>query len=250
MDPVWQRELETDTPGAPGYSDPGCIYEKIFGDSKGINKRNPMADAESCAGTLIPKERVTTLVDAIYAFAMTLLVVTIDIPSKYEHVKAAAPVHDIITSVLPDLIHYFIAFTILAILWYFHHQQFRHLIGLNRTLLVTTMASLAFVCLVPFSTNIAGDYPYDTLGAVIFEINILVIGLVTVSQWYYLKKKSATLIPGLAADRIDREILWSWVFPLLSVTGIALALFGIHWSPGIYFLAPVIMAYLYRKSPV
>jgi uncharacterized membrane protein len=218
-----------------------------------IQKEDPesiMPEPASCTGSLIPKDRVTTLVDAIYAFSMTLLVTTIDVPSKYEHVKVAAPVQAIINSILPDLIHYFIAFTILAILWYFHHQQFRHLAGLNRTLLVTTMISLSFVCLLPFSTNIAGDYPYDVLGAIIFELDIFVIGLVTLVQWYYLRKRSAVLVPGLEPDRIEREIVWSWVFPLLSILGIAIALAGLNWSPGVYFLAPLIMAYLYRKAAV
>lgn len=209
-----------------------------------------MAETASFAGTLIPKDRVTTLVDAIYAFSMTLLVTTIDVPSKYERVRVGTPVHEIITSVLPDLFHYFIAFTILAILWYFHHQQFRHLAGLNRTLLVTTMTSLAFVCLVPFSTNIAGDYPYDVLGAIIFELDIFVIGLITIAQWYYLRNRSAVLLPSLPIDRIDREIVWSWVFPLLSIAGIAIAVAGFSWSPAVYILAPLIMAYLYRKEPV
>ena len=209
-----------------------------------------MAETASFAGTLIPKDRVTTLIDAIYAFSMTLLVTTIDVPSKYERVRVGTPVHEIITSVLPDLFHYFIAFTILAILWYFHHQQFRHLAGLNRTLLVTTMTSLAFVCLVPFSTNIAGAYPYDVLGAIIFELDIFVIGLITIAQWYYLRNRSAVLLPGLPIDRIDREIAWSWVFPLLSIAGIAIAVAGISWSPAVYILAPLIMAYLYRKEPV
>jgi uncharacterized membrane protein len=209
-----------------------------------------MAETASFAGTLIPKDRVTTLIDAIYAFSMTLLVTTIDVPSKYERVRVASPVHEIITSVLPDLFHYFIAFTILAILWYFHHQQFRHLAGLNRTLLVTTMTSLAFVCLVPFSTNIAGDYPYDVLGAIIFELDIFVIGLITIVQWYYLRKRSAVLLPGLTIERIDREIVWSWVFPLLSIAGIAIAVADFSWSPAVYILAPLIMAYLYRKEPV
>jgi uncharacterized membrane protein len=209
-----------------------------------------MTESGPTISGFIPKDRVTTLVDAIYAFAMTLLVVTIDIPSKYDQGKVVAPVHQIVISILPDLFHYFIAFAILAILWYFHHQQFRHLIGLNRLILCTTIASLAFVCLIPFSTNLAGDYPNDTLGAIIFEIDILVIGLITLFQWYYIRNRSAILVPELSSDRIQREIVWTWVFPLLSIAGIALALAGCRWSVGVFVLAPVIMAYLYRKSPI
>jgi uncharacterized membrane protein len=209
-----------------------------------------MTESGPTISGFIPKDRVTTLVDAIYAFSMTLLVVTIDIPSKYEHAKDIAPVYPIVISILPDLFHYFIAFTILAILWYFHHQQFRNLVGLNRLLLCTTIASLAFVCLVPFSTNIAGDYPNDTLGAIIFELNILIIGLITLFQWYYIRNRSAVLVPDLPPDQMRREILWTWVFPVLSIAGIAFALAGIRWSAGVYILAPVIMAYLYRKVAV
>lgn len=209
-----------------------------------------MTETESGICRFIPKDRVTTIVDAIYAFAMTLLVVSIDIPSKYEHAKVISPVYDIVISILPDLFHYFIAFTILAILWYFHHQLFRHLVSLDRTLLVTTMASLMFVCLVPFSTNLAGDYPRDTLGAIVFELNILVIGFITLAQWYYIRKHAAILVPDLPADRIHREIVWSWVFPLLAFAGMVIAFAGIEWSVGVFILAPVIMAYLYRKVPV
>ena len=84
-----------------------------------------MTESEPVISGFIPKDRVTTLVDAIYAFSMTLLVVTIDIPSKYEHAKDIAPVYPIVVSVLPDLFHYFIAFTILAILWYLDRKSTR-----------------------------------------------------------------------------------------------------------------------------
>jgi uncharacterized membrane protein len=55
--------------------------------------------------------------------------------------------------ILPDLVHYFIAFFILTILRYFEHQRFRALRFLDRLLLCLSLASLAFVCLIPFSTN-------------------------------------------------------------------------------------------------
>jgi len=198
----------------------------------------------------IPLDRVSVLIDSIYAFAMTLLVLTINIPSKYEHAKEIAPVHAIIISLMPDMFHYFIAFVLLAILWYFEHQRFLNLRYLDRPLLCMNIASLAFVCLIPFSTNIAGDYPFDDLGAIIFELNVLVIGLVACIQWLYIRQKSRDLVPGLDAPQIRREIYWSLVFPLLALGGIALATLQLPWSPAIFLLAPFIMAVLYWKDPV
>jgi len=62
----------------------------------------------------------------------------------------------------------FIAFAILAILWYFHHQQFRNLVGLNRLLLCTTIASLAF----RWYAGHFGEYQktYGAIGGVIVAL--------------------------------------------------------------------------------
>ena len=209
-----------------------------------------MTDEPVLASCRIPRERVGTLIDAIYAFSMTLLVITIDTPSKFLHIKDATPVHDIFISVIPDLMHYFIAFILLAILWYFEHQRFMSLRHLDRPLLCMNIASLAFVCLLPFSTNLAGDYPSDTLGSILFELNILIIGLIACTQWFYIRKKSHDLVPDLSAVYIAREIRWSLVFPILSIAGIIIALFNLRGSVAIYLLAPFIMAVLFWKDPV
>jgi uncharacterized membrane protein len=198
---------------------------------------------------IIPKDRVGNIIDAIYAFSMTLLVTTISVPPKYEHAFTATPVKDIVTTVLPDLLHYFIAFIILATFWYFEHQRFRHLRHLDRTLLLFNIAGLAFVCLLPFTTNIAGDFPFDYVGAILFELNILIIGLLAFVQWVYIQNRHTDLIPGLAPVLVSREIRWALVFPVLSLTGIALALLRLPWSTTIFILAPFIMAFLYWNDP-
>lgn len=198
----------------------------------------------------IPKERIGNVIDAIYAFSMTLLVTTISIPPKYEHAATKEPVQAIVVSILPDLLHYFIAFIILAIFWYFEHQRFRHLLHFDRPLLVMNIASLAFVCLIPFTTNVAGDYPFDTYGAMLFEANIFIIGIIAFIQWQYIRENRAGLIPAFGDGWIRREIRWALVFPILAVIGFALAWLRIPTSAGIFLLAPLIMAYLFWKDPV
>jgi uncharacterized membrane protein len=198
---------------------------------------------------IIPKDRVGNIIDAIYAFSMTLLVTTISIPPKYEHAFTSAPVPDIVGNVLPDLLHYFIAFIILATFWYFEHQRFRHLRHLDRTLLLLNIAGLAFVCLIPFTTNVAGDFPFDSLGAILFELNILIIGLLAFVQWLYIRNRHSDLMPDFSLVLVSREIRWALVFPALAVAGILLALFPVPWSTVIFLLAPFIMAYLYWNDP-
>ncbi|MCK9632599.1 MAG: TMEM175 family protein [Methanoregula sp.] len=199
---------------------------------------------------IIPKERIGNLIDAIYAFSMTLLVITISVPPKYLHTEIAEPVQDILTNVLPDILHYFIAFIILALFWYFEHQRFHHLQHLDRPLLVMNIASLAFVCLIPFTTNVAGDFPYDMFGAILFELNIFVIGMIAFVQWIYIMSRGTYLTPRLEPHWIRRELQWALVFPALALIGIILAVLRQPATSAIFLLAPFIMAVLFWKDPV
>jgi len=199
---------------------------------------------------IIPKERLGNVNDAIYAFSMTLLVTTISVPPKYLQEAVRTPVYAVITSDLPDLLHYFIAFIILATFWYFEHQRFRHLSHLDRPLVVLNIASLAFVCLIPFTTNVAGDFPFDMLGAILFETNIFLIGILAFVQWLYIRNHRSTLVPELSETFIRREIQWALVFPVLAVIGFAIAWLGIPTGTLVFLVAPFIMALLFWKDPV
>jgi uncharacterized membrane protein len=199
---------------------------------------------------VIPKERIGNVTDAIYAFSMTLLVTTISVPPKYDHETMGPPVQAILSSILPDLLHFFIAFIILAIFWYFEHQRFRHLRHLDRPLIIMNIASLAFVCLIPFTTNIAGDYPFDTLGAMLFETNILIIGLIACAQIRYIRGRRSDLVPDLSPEWFRREILWSLIFPAFAIFGLVLAALKIPLTPVVFLIVPLIMAWLFWKDPV
>ncbi len=212
-------------------------------------KLTVMTESHSSPYHTIPKERIANVIDAIYAFSMTLLVTTISIPPKYMQTTSPQPVHAIFASVLPDLLHYFIAFIILALFWYFEHQRFRHLTHLNRTLLFFTIASLSFVCLIPFTTNIAGDFPFDMFGAMLFELNIFILGVLILAQWFYIRSRARELVPSLDDSHIRREIQWAFVFPALAVAGFALAVIGLPGTSAFFLLAPFILAFLYWKDP-
>lgn len=209
-----------------------------------------MTATDSLPHHIIPKERIGNVIDAIYAFSMTLLVTTISVPPKYLHEEVAEPVQEIVVNVLPDILHYFIAFIILALFWYFEHQRFRHLIHLDRPILCMNIASLAFVCLIPFTTNIAGDFPYDTFGAILFEVNIFIIGMIAFVQWIYIMHRGNDLAPRLDTLWIRRELKWALVFPALALIGIVLAFFQRQGSSAIFLIAPIIMAFLFWKDPV
>ena len=117
-----------------------------------------MSGQEAAGKYRISKNRVEALVDGIYAFAMTLLVISLTVPvlSKSE---AAATLTARVFAMHTEFFTFLIAFLVLASFWLVHHRHFHFVRTVNPTLVWINIYTLAFIVLMPFSTSISGDYP-------------------------------------------------------------------------------------------
>ena len=120
-------------------------------------------------------KRIETLVDGIFAIAMTLLVLNLNIPQLVYPVPDAT-MQTILIGLGPKLFTYALSFVLLAIFWRVNHSQFYHIKRVNTSLLWITIIWLLFVALVPFSTSLTGEYGYLTSAQVFFGLNLLIIG--------------------------------------------------------------------------
>lgn len=133
------------------------------------------------------KNRIEALTDGVFAFAMTLPHAA-DAPS----LTAAGA----LILLIPDFIHYVIAFFILAAFWTAHHLQFNQIRFITRPFLTLNIITLFLVTLVPFTTSFVGDYP-DTLASIVFELNLMMLGLMMFVQWYYACHNRRLISPGI-----------------------------------------------------
>jgi uncharacterized membrane protein len=100
--------------------------------------------------------------------------------------------------------------------------------------------SLFFVALVPFSTDIAGDYPDVPLAAVGFEANLLAIGICISLIWNYATTGRRFVEKNLDEGTVRAHARRALILPFLSVLGIILALLGFTWTAAVYFAAPLL----------
>lgn len=107
---------------------------------------------------------------------MTLLVTTIAVPRSLAGASEAS-IHAIIVSVFPELIHYFLSFLLLGLFWWSHHERYHHINYVDRVLISLNLSCLVFVALLPFSTDFIGNIPISPHVALIFELNLLLIGI-------------------------------------------------------------------------
>jgi uncharacterized membrane protein len=163
----------------------------------------------------ISKNRLETMVDGIFAIAMTILVLGID-PPKPEISRAQAVLPGQIFALFPEIFIFIIAFLILAGFWLDHHRQFHFVRTIDSRLLWINIFLLISVVLIPFATDVAGNFPDVQVAVLLFHINILIVGLIfsfhlnIISRSRYLLDSTATshalqilfhqslLIPGIA----------------------------------------------------
>ncbi len=184
------------------------------------------------------KNRIEALSDCIFAFAMTLLVISIEVP---ENANSFTP--DLVTltvrNLLPDIFHYVIAFLLIAALWVIHHMQYHKIHYADHNLLWMTIGSLLFVALMPFSTDLVGDFPTNTLCAFIFELNLLITSSLLYLQWSYATSNRHLIDPSMSDETIRAGKQQAAVIPVFSLVGIIMAIAGIPWSTLVYLFAPL-----------
>lgn len=193
------------------------------------------------------KDRTEGITDGIFGFAMTLLVVNIEVP----HPDPGHPgntVLSILASLNQDFLQYIIAFMVLAFFWILHHRQFEDLKFVDHKLLLINFLGLILVALMPFSAELADSYFNDRVAVIFFEANLLVAGLIFYLQFIYEASHRDLLDEEISAKMMTQERRNNLIIPVISSVAIVLALFGIEWGVLLYFLAPFIFMLLSRIS--
>jgi uncharacterized membrane protein len=112
-------------------------------------------------------DRVAFFSDAVFAIAMTLLVVGIGIPEVRDSQLGNA-----LRGKEPEIISFFISFFVIGFYWLGHHQFFGRLQSLNARLMKINLVYLAAIAFVPFPTALAGKYTDDPISIVIYAITL------------------------------------------------------------------------------
>lgn len=180
------------------------------------------------------KGRVEALTDGIFAIAMTILVLNLDIPSVGHH-RSEAEMQAALIKVFPNLLAFVASFITLGMYWISHHSAFRFLVRSDRVVLWLNMYFLMFVCLVPFTTGLyAGDADSVVANAV-FGANLVLVGLLAYAMWAYAcaKKYIAPEMTEEVQRFLTQRILTA---PLLAAIALFLSLFQPVWAEAVYFL--------------
>ncbi len=190
-------------------------------------------------------KRIESLIDGIYAIAMTILILNIKVPS--ETIESETLIKSLIDQM--DLFYdYFLAFFLLALFWVGSHRQFHFIKKADHNFLWITITQLMFVVLIPYTTLISGRFRALQPAAVMFEVNILIVSVIMSFLWYYATKNRRLVDKDLDESIIISGKRRGQVASAVSVVAISVSFISPENSTLVYLSLPLLTRYVSRVN--
>jgi uncharacterized membrane protein len=118
--------------------------------------------------------RVLTFNDGLYAIAMTLLVVSIAVPTISD-TDSVGDLADALNDLTPNFVSFFISFAVIGRYWLAHHQFVSLLGSMDQAFVGLNLIYLAFIAFLPFPTALLGEYFENPLSVAIYATNVGIV---------------------------------------------------------------------------
>ncbi|MGN6481523.1 TMEM175 family protein [Luteibacter sp.] len=188
-------------------------------------------------------ERLTFFSDAVFAIAITLLVIEIHVPDPEGRGDAAWM--EALGHLVPHFLGFVLSFVVVGALWAAHHRVFGMLERFDPAIVWRNLALLMSVAFMPFSSALMSTHPTERIPEMFYSLNLFIAGLL---QWRLFR--TALRAPHVRADVADADIAAmrrrTLALPLMSTLSFALA----FWIPGPsnlpLVLMPIVVAWFAR----
>lgn len=122
--------------------------------------------------------RIVAFTDGVFAIAITLLVLQLAVPDDSKNLLRD------LSDQLPDLLAYAVSFAVIGRFWILHHRFFATLSRFDSRLMVLNLVYLGFVVLVPFTSEVMGDYGDKPEAPILYALSL---GLAALFNWVMVR---------------------------------------------------------------
>lgn len=192
--------------------------------------------------TAIAKSRVEALTDGIFAIAMTLLVLSIGVPSVPAELSPDVVLPSLVLGLWPQILACAIAFLVLMSFWLGHEQLFALVARLDRGFVNLNLITLLGIVFVPFSSALTSDYGSARIAIWVFAANLAAIGLLYGAQLFYLVRHPNLLHAPITPAEARLGYARSLCSPAAALLAVLLSFPAPKLSAFAYLLIPVFIA--------
>jgi uncharacterized membrane protein len=164
-------------------------------------------------GNEIEFSRIVAFSDGVFAIAITLLVLNLQIRSHLPHDAVPEELWD----QRENFIAFAISFAVIGRFWVVHHRFFAEVTAFDGRLLALNLLYLAAIVLIPFSSQVLGDYGGTAVAVILYAVNISAVVLIGLLMAVDARRAGLTEVsPRAHHERRIRSAYIAGVF-LLSI---------------------------------
>jgi uncharacterized membrane protein len=138
-------------------------------------------------------ERLILFSDAVFAIAITLLIIEIRVPEIEKEQVSNKALLDALGHLIPKFVGFIVSFMLIGLYWSVHHRMFGFVTNYNARLRFLNLLFLFFIVLMPFSTGFYSEYSGPEMfkkelkvPMTFYVLNFCAAGFVNYSMWRYI----------------------------------------------------------------
>ena len=166
-------------------------------------------------------ERTIAFSDGVFAFAITLLIVDIQLPA----VASENNLGFILISLWPNYLAFVISFFVISLYWLAHVRLFRKIKRCNRNLMWLNLFQLLFIVIIPFTTSVMSRNLCQ-LSVIIYAFFMACAGYMSTILRFYATHNHRLVDEKYSSKDIKIEIILSLLAPICFTISIWIAFFN------------------------
>ncbi|WP_298224381.1 TMEM175 family protein [Flavobacterium sp.] len=177
-------------------------------------------------------ERILLFSDAVFAIAITLMIIEIK-PPHIAHGASFAESFRAFLNVIPQIFGTVLSFCMIGLYWFRHHDLMQHLVAYNVTFIQLNFVLLLAVAFIPFSTAFTIENSTTSFTLLVYNLNYIVVNVLNFIIYKYALNPKNNLCVATVSDEISvlkKDTLFSIsVFTIVIILGFFncnLAVFG------------------------
>jgi uncharacterized membrane protein len=172
-------------------------------------------------GRSLQFERMLFFSDAVFAIAITLLVIEIRLP----HIESQTPeaMIEALLSLIPNYIGFLISFAVVGRFWIGHHSLFGYIADFDRRVLVRNLIFLGVIAFMPFPTAVLSEHSTSAVTVISYACWLVVAGLLNRWLGAGVASLAATQEGGVSAE-LRQLIRGAWMPVIIGAVAIGGAL--------------------------
>lgn len=187
------------------------------------------------------KTRLEAFSDGVFGFAITLLVLGIQVPAL--QTGNDGELRKALLHALSQLVPYVTSFATIGIIWLNHHAMFHSVKRVEHTTLTLNLLLLLVVTFIPFPTAVLSRYGALPSSAFLYGCTLTALGMAFTLLWLHITRRGLSGVGNDARQQrgmFRRNLLGSLAYPAAALTALRFprVSIAIYLLVAVYYFVP------------